>query len=59
MQIGSRECDESDMEEDRRWIYRNCGRERVSVCGVRIEAGVVAPLWEQLSLLFKLSESLG
>ena len=26
-------------EEDRGWVYRDCGWQRVSVCGVRIEAG--------------------
>lgn len=32
-------CSEPNTEEDRGWVYRDCGWQRVSVCGVRIEAG--------------------
>ena len=28
------ECGVFAQMEDRRWVHRNCGRERVSVCGV-------------------------
>lgn len=41
MRIGGRERGKPDQEEDRRWVYRNCGGERVSVCGVRKYPGWV------------------
>ncbi len=31
---GGGECGVFAQMEDRRWVHRNCGRERVSVCGV-------------------------
>lgn len=34
MRIGGRERGEPNQEEDRRGVYRDGGRERVSVCGV-------------------------
>lgn len=34
MRIGGRERGKLDQEEDRGWVYRNCGGERVSVCGI-------------------------
>lgn len=41
MWLGGDECSKPDQEEDRRWVYRNCGGERVSVCGVRKYPGWV------------------
>lgn len=41
MRIGGRERGEPDQEEDREWVYRNCGGEWVSVCGVRKHFGWV------------------
>ena len=35
MRIGGRERGKPDQAEDRRGVYRNCGWERISVCGVR------------------------
>ena len=35
MRIVGDECDKPDQTEDRGWVYRNCGGERISVCGVR------------------------
>lgn len=40
MRIGGRERGEPDQEEDRGWVYRNCGGKRVSVCGIREDPGV-------------------
>lgn len=41
MRIGGGECDKPDQAEDRGWVYRNCGWERVSVCGIRKVSGWV------------------
>ena len=41
MWLSGDECSKPDQEEDRRWVYRNCGGERVSVCGVRKYPGWV------------------
>ena len=38
MRIGGRERGEPDQAEDWEWIHRDCGREWVSICGIRIES---------------------
>ena len=47
------ECGVFAQTEDRRWVHRNGGRERVSVCGCgRVKAEAVALCWSDWPLLF-------
>jgi hypothetical protein len=39
--LGGDECSKPDQAENRGWLYRNCGGERVSVCGIRKYPGWV------------------
>lgn len=41
MWLGGDECSKPDQAENRGWLYRNCGGERVSVCGIRKYPGWV------------------
>ena len=41
MWICGDECSKPDQAENRGWLYRNCGGERVSVCGIRKYPGWV------------------
>ena len=41
MRLGGDECSKPDQAENRGWLYRNCGGERVSVCGIRKYPGWV------------------
>ena len=45
MWLGGDECSKPDQAENRGWLYRNCGGERVSVCGIRKYPGwVLSPV---------------
>jgi len=50
--LGGDECSKPDQAEDRRGVYRNCGWERISVCGVKavfwLGAFFGADLWSRL-----------
>lgn len=54
MRIGGRERGEPDQAEDRGWVYRNCGGERVSVCGVNKDRGGCSVCASDLPLAFNL-----
>lgn len=47
MRIGGRERGKPDQAEDRGWVYRNCGGERVSVCSMS-DQELVENIWKQI-----------
>ena len=51
MRIGGRERGKPDQEEDRGWVYRNCGGERISVCGAFQKLKVSLNFWRYNAII--------